>query len=126
MDLGTFRGAEDIDKSQIIIRRHAKLRFMEHLNEVREKFGFWPEKLPDNLAQAEITIHKLLLNATHKNASWSSQRIRAIMEYDEQTYFLRNGRWQFRIIHGKEKLWSFVLKTVVWLDDYYYSLCFQK
>ena len=145
MDPGAFRGAQDIDKSKIVIVEHAVIRFMEHLDELpemqnrgrrtknerklfREEFGFSPEEIPDDLPQAKALIRKLMHYSTHENASWKGQGAQAIFKYGygEETFYLRNGRWQFRITHSKEGPENFVLKTIVWLNDYRYSLCLQK
>jgi len=143
VDLGAFRGAQDIDKPRVIISSHALQRFNEHLNSqpetenyknltkkqkgaFREKFGFSPEEMPDSLGEAAALIRKLLHYSTHENAFWKGQRVRAIFKYQEETFFLRNKRWQFRIVHSKENPDCFILKTIVWLDDFRYSSCLKK
>lgn len=143
MDLGAFRGAEDIDKSRLAISDHALQRFSEHLKDLlkteqtknltkkhkgisREKFRFSIEKIPDNLEQAKALIRKLLYYSTHENASWGGLGAQAIFKYQEETFYLRNERWQFRIIRNKENPDEFILKTVVWLDDKKYQKCFKK
>ena len=143
MDLGAFRGAQDINRSQIIISDHAWQRFYKHLNNqlrtakiknltkkqrkmFREEFGFSPEEISNDLTQVEPLIRKLLHYSTHENASYKGQAVQAIFNYQEETYYLRNGRWQFRITRSKERPENFILKTIVWLNDYKYSPCFKK
>lgn len=143
MDPGAFRGEEDIDKTKIIISDHALQRFSEHLKdhlkteqtknltknqkkEFREKFGFSIEVMPDNSEQVKTLLRKLLHYSTHKNTSWKGERMQSYFKYREETFFLRNRGWQFRLIQSKENPDVFILKTAIWLNDFKYSLCFKK
>ena len=136
MDPGMFRGEEDIDKSKIIITGHAVDRFLEHikkdLNSLgkmsrkrQNKFiGFYPLTIPKTADFCAKLIRQLLNKSSHITAASPIKRTISVIKYKRDIFFFRYGRWQFRVIHDKEKN-RFVLVTVVWLDEKNYSLCFQ-
>lgn len=110
-----FRGEEDIDKGKVIFTHHAIARFLEHCQN---------NKLPiPTKERAEEALRKIFLEATNKNAIGPVERVRCLIDYGE-SYFFRNGRWQFRI--QRKSLNKFIVITVVYLNERVYRYCFKK
>ena len=140
VDLGSFRGEEDIDKSKIIISGHAAKRFMEHFQEVwdlyvknmkldkrglrRAEDLLYYRRRPSNFEEAKLWLAQILLSSDYRKAANSIAKTKAILNHQQQTFFFRNKRWQFRVVLS-ENLTEFELKTVVWLDDQKLAFCLQ-
>jgi hypothetical protein len=116
--LENFRGAEDIDKSRVVIRNHPVERFIDHSRAQKQK-------IPANYREAETMIRNLLLQASHEKAIGQADRVRALIDHKEETFYFRFVHWQFRIIRSPKNRDAFILKTVVWLNEKAYRACFK-
>lgn len=136
MDPGSFNGEQDINKSEIVISNHAAARFLDHIRKNQDFFkripsrhwdkfiGFTPVVVPRNISSGRELIRQLLNRSSHIDAVNRFKRTTSALEHKQNVFFLRYGRWQFRILYDKG-MDKFVLVTVLWLDEKSYSLCFQ-
>ncbi len=113
-----FRGEENIDKSQIIITHHAVEQF-------HKRSGRRGLPAPNDFEKLKEIIRKLLNYSTHKNAIDKVARVRCLIDHGE-SYFFRNGRWQFVVKRSKSESGKFVLVTVIYLQQREYGFCFKK
>ena len=118
MASGIFRGEEDIDKSQIIITKHAVEQFYKR--SVLNK-----QQVSNDFEKIKEIIRKLLNLSTHKNAIDKLGRVRCLIDHGE-SYFFRNQHWQFIVHRSKSEPDKFVLVTVVYLQQREYDFCFKK
>ena len=142
-----FLGEESIDKKRVIITNHAITRFVERINELIKRPDYqsliqeikdchnlhllkklykktgltYNEIEDDSIISRKNLLKNLLIDSTHINAIGKANRVRALIDYGE-SYFFRNGRWQFRIIKNRKR---FILATIVWLNNRDYSFCFS-
>lgn len=112
----TFSEAGDIKKEEVIITPHAIERFIQHCREQKQL-------MPANFREAEMMIRNHLLKSSHKKAIGPVERVRALIDHKEETFYFRLGHWQFRIIRAPKNRNVFVLVTVVWLNERAYRNC---
>jgi len=126
---------ENIDKKKILISIHAKDQFIMRVGEAHRHFRSQNETrhaceqsvgLPiiSTHPQAEYWIRFFLERSTAEHAATNGKNVDAILKYlktGEATFFLRYKRWQFVIKQCTENPDRFVVKTVIWLDDWFYS-----
>lgn len=113
-----FNGAESIDCAKVVVTTHAIERFTEHSRAQKQK-------IPGNYREAETMIRDFLLRASHEKAIGPVERVRALIDHKEETFYFRIGHWQFRIIRSPKDFRTFILKTVVWLNERHYRACLK-
>lgn len=134
---------ELIDKSKIIISRHAAERFLErsalaysnlqkqNLSEemILDRIGV---TVPEDNDAAKRALCVLLRMSDHQKASTKLDRLNEIyrriraerMENlsgrpsgEQPACFFRYNHWQFIVVQSREEPGKFILTTVVWIND---------
>jgi len=97
----------DIDKSKVVISRHAIERFIQRMKENRQP-------LPESYGQAKEMLTKFFLNSWHKNTVDPVRRVKSLIDHGE-SFFFRYGNWLFPVAEiGNKNIKQLIVMTAIW------------